>query len=205
MNSKFKTITGYFRVVCAAVTMTAIAAIPSVSQAMDWYGGLSLGQARHEATGGDLLGPGFTSAPVDGNDRGGKAFVGMVLWDKYVGAEFGYVDLGQATVESGSARATSRSKGYTAALAGLIPFTDRFGLLLKLGFYGAQTYLATSGAGAPPSMNGSDLNPFGGMGVQYDFSKSLGARIEVERYNAGSLGSPYINLISAGVVYRFGK
>jgi len=205
MNSIFKTITGYYRGVCAAVATMVMMASPSVSHAMDWYGGLSLGQARHEATGGDLLGPGFTSAPVDGNDRGGKAFVGMVLWDKYVGAEFGYLDLGQATVESGSARATSRSKGYTAALAGLIPFTDQLGLLLKLGFYGAQTYVATSGAGAPPSMNGSDLNPFGGMGVQYDFSKNLGARIEVERYNAGSLGSPYINLISAGVVYRFGK
>ena len=205
MNSNFKTITGYFRAVCVTVTTLGLTAIPSVTHAMDWYGGLSLGQARHEATGGDLLGAGFTGAPVDGNHSGGKAFVGMMLWDKYVGAEFGYVNLGQATAESGSVRATSKSKGYTAALAGLIPFTDQFGLLLKLGFYGAQTDLTTSGAGAPPSSHGSDLNPFGGMGVQYDFSKSLGARVEVERYNAGSLGSPYINLISAGVIYRFGK
>lgn len=205
MNSNFKTITGYFRVVGAAVTTLAMTAIPSVTHAMDWYGGLSLGQARHEATVGDLLGTSFSTGSVDGNASGLKVFAGMVLWDKYIGAEFGYVDLGEATAEFGSASAKSKSKGYTAALAGLIPFTDQFGLLLKLGFYGAQTQLSTSGPGAPPSSHGSDLNPFGGMGVQYDFSKNLGARLEVERYNAGSLGSPYINLISAGVIYRFGQ
>jgi len=49
------------------------------------------------------------------------------------------------------------------------------------------------------------LNMFGGFGFQYDFSKNLGARVEVERYNSGSLGSPYINMISGGIVYRFGK
>ncbi len=205
MNCNFKTITGYFRVVCVAAAAMGMTAIPSVSHAMDWYGGLSLGQARHEATGGDLLGPNFSSAPVDGNANGWKAFAGMSLWDKYIGAEFGYVDLGHATAQSGSARATSKAIGYTAAIAGLIPFGERFGLLLKLGLVGTHTYVSTSGPGVPPSANGSDLNPFGGMGVQYDFSKSLGARIEVERYNAGSLGSPYINLISAGVIYRFGK
>ena len=205
MNSKFKTITGYFRVVCVALATMGMMAIPSVTHALDWYGGLSVGEARHEATAGDLLGSSFTTGSVDGNDNGWKAFAGMVLWDKYVGAEFGYVDLGEATAKSGTASAKSRDKGYTAALAGLIPFTDRFGLLLKFGLFGSQVYLSTSGSGTPPSSHGSDLNPFGGMGVQYDFSKSLGARIEVERYNAGSLGSPYINLISAGVIYRFGK
>ncbi|MGE5240644.1 MAG: outer membrane beta-barrel protein [Bacteroidota bacterium] len=205
MNSKFKTITGYFRVVCVAVTTMGMMAIPSVTNAMDWYGGLSVGRARHEATVGDLLGSSFQPGSIDGDNAGWKAFAGMVLWDKYVGAEFGYVNLGEANAESGSATATSRAKGFTAALAGLIPFTDKFGLLLKIGAFGSQVRLSAGGPGAPASQSASDLNPFGGMGVQYDFSKNFGARFEVERYNAGSLGSPYINLISAGVVYRFGK
>ena len=203
MNSKFKTITGYFRGVCIAV-MTLMA-IPSVSHAMDWYGGLSLGQTRHEATVGDLLTPKFTTGIIDGEDGGLKASAGMVLWDKYVGAGFGYVDLGEAFAESGSATATSRAKGYTAALAGLIPFGDQFGMLLKFGLFGSQVSVSTTGPGAPASSHSSDLNPFGGIGLQYDFSKNLGARIEWESYNAGSLGSPYIDLISVGVIYRFAK
>ncbi|HYA39205.1 MAG TPA: outer membrane beta-barrel protein [Candidatus Methylomirabilis sp.] len=205
MNSKFKTITGYFRVVCVVVATMGMMTIPSVSHAVDWYGGLSVGEARHEATVGDLLGSSFTTGSVDGNDNGWKAFAGMALWDKYVGAEFGYVDLGEATAKSGTASATSRDKGYTAALAGLIPFTDRFGLLLKFGLIGSNVEVSKSVSGVSTTSHATDLNPFGGMGFQYDFSKNLGARVEVERYNAGSLGSPYINLISGGIVFRFGK
>ncbi len=202
MNGKFETITGYFQVVFAAATMMTI---PSVSHAMDWYGGLSLGQARHEATVGDLLGPSFTTGSIDGNDGAFRLFAGMVLWDKYIGAEFGYVDLGEALAQSGSARASSTAKGYTASIAGLIPFTDRLGMILRIGVDGIKTTLTTSGPGVPPGSHSTDLKIFGGTGVQYDFSKKMGARLEVERYNMGSIGSPYINMISGGIVYRFGK
>lgn len=108
MNSKFKTIIDYFRIV---FVVTTIMAIPSVSHAMEWYGGLSLGQARHEATVGDLLGPSFTTGSIDGNDGAYRLFAGMVLWDKYVGAEFSYVDLGEALAQSGTSRASSTAKG----------------------------------------------------------------------------------------------
>ena len=202
MNSKFKTIIDYFRIVFVATT---IMAIPSVSHAMEWYGGLSLGQARHEATVGDLLGPSFTTGSIDGNDGAFKLFAGMVLWDKYVGAEFGYVDLGEALARSGSSRASSIAKGYTASAVGLIPFTDRLGMMVRIGVAGTKATLTTSGPGVSPSSHTNDLKIFGGTGVQYDFSKHFGARVEVERYNSGSLGSPYINMISGGIVYRFGK
>jgi len=202
MNSKFKTIIDYFRIVFIVTTMMAI---PSVSHAMEWYGGLSLGQARHEATVGDLLGTSFTTGSIDGNDGAYRLFAGMVLWDKYIGAEFGYVDLGEALARSGSSRASSTAKGYTASIAGLIPFTDRLGMILRIGAAGKKVTLTTSGSGVPPSSHSTDLNVFGGFGFQYDFSKNLGARVEVERYNSGSLGSPYINMISGGIVYRFGK
>jgi OOP family OmpA-OmpF porin len=202
MNSKFKTIIDYFRIVFVATT---IMAIPSVSHAMEWYGGLSLGQARHEATVGDLLGSSFTTGSIDGNDGAFKLFAGMVLWDKYVGAEFGYVDLGEALARSGSSRASSIAKGYTASAVGLIPFTDRLGMILRIGVAEKKVTLTTSGPGVSPSSHSTDLNMYGGFGIQYDFSKNLGARVEVERYNSGSLGSPYINMISGGIVYRFGK
>ncbi len=148
MNSKSKTIIDYFRIVFIVTTMMAI---PSVSHAMEWYGGLSLGQARHEATVGDLLGPSFTTGSIDGNDGAYKFFAGMVLWDKYIGAEFGYVDLGEALARSGSARASSTAKGYTASIAGLIPFTDRLGMIVRIGAAEKKVTLTTSGSGAPPA------------------------------------------------------
>lgn len=209
MYSEFvKTITCRLRLAFIAVVTTGLMAISTMTHAMDWYGGIGLGQSSHEVTGGDLLGSGF-SGSVDGNDGGWKALAGMALWDKYIAAEFGYVNLGKASAKgtkSGSAvTATSEGKGYTAAIAGLIPFGDQFGLVLRIGAIGTQVSLTTSGSTAPASSHSSDLNPFVGIGVQYDFSKKIGVRFEAERYNMGSLGSPYATLISAGLVYRFDK
>ena len=194
--------------VVVAVVTPGMMAVSMTAHAFDWYGGLSAGQARHEVTGGDLVGPGFTGT-VDGNDTGWKVFVGMALWDKYVGAEFGYANLGEATakgrVSGSSATATSEAKAYTAAFVGLIPVGDQFGVILKLGLDGTRTTLTTSGSGAQPSGHTADTKIFGGFGFQYDFSKSMGLRLEAERFNMGSIGSPYVNLVTAGLVYRLGK
>ena len=211
MRGEFKTMTRHFRIIFSAMVTAGVMAIPLAAQAMDWYGGLSYGQARAETTGGDLLGSGFTGS-VSGNHSGGKAFLGMELWDKYVGAEFGYVELGKAsangTVGGSFSAATSQVNAYTAALVGYIPIGGPIGAIIRLGAAEERETITTSGAlggGAHPSSQNSDLKLFGGFGFQYDFSKTMAARVEVERFNQGSVGSPYINLISAGLIYRFGR
>jgi opacity protein-like surface antigen len=78
-------------------------------------------------------------------------------------------------------------------------------MLVRIGVAGTKATLTTSGPGVSPSSHTNDLKIFGGTGVQYDFSKKMSVRLEVERYNMGSIGSPYINMISGGIVYRFGK
>lgn len=204
MYGQFNKSTRHLRVALAVVATVGTLVIPTVGHAMDWYGGLSFGKVSHETTVGDLLGKGFSTGTVDGSGSGWKALAGMVLWDKYVGAEFGYVSLGKATAVSGStASATSEVKGFTVGIAGLIPFSSQFGLVLKLGAIRSTTDLATSGTGVPASSSAADTNPFGGLGFQFDFSKSMGVRVEMERYNTGSLGSPYVGLTSAGLIYRF--
>lgn len=205
MRGEFRTMTRHFRVIFTAVVTLGVMAIPMATQAMDWYGGLSYGQAGHEATGGDIVGSGFTGS-VDGNDSGWKALAGMELWDKYVAAEFGFVSFGEAnargTISGSTASGTSKAKAYTAALAGFIPIGSQFGAIIRLGLAGSQV---TTTSTASTTTHNSDMKIFGGFGFQYDFSKSMAARLEVERFNMGSVGSPYINLISAGLVYRFGR
>ena len=65
--------------------------------------------------------------------------------------------------------------------------------------------LTVTRAGVPTTSRSTDMKIYGGMGLQYDFSKHTGVRIEAERYNMGSIGSPYVNLLNVGLVYRFGK
>jgi len=214
MYGQFNKTTRHLRTALVAGFAMGMLAVPMMSHAMDIYGGLSLGQARHETTGGDLLGGGF-SGTVDGNDGGWKGFVGLELWDKYVGAEFGYAHLGKATAKGtvsggGSvSSATSENNAYTASAVGLIPFGGgQSGATIRLGVAGTQVYVNTTGPigpGGVSSARGSDIKLFGGLGAQYYFSKTIGMRLEVDRYNMGSVGSPYVNMISAGLVYQFEK
>lgn len=208
MYGQFNKMTRHLRVALAVVVTMGTLAIPTAGHAMDIYGGLSLGQARHEATGGDLLGQGFSGAAVDGNDSGWKAFIALELWDKYVGAEFGYADLGKATAKSAASTATSEAQAYTASAVGLIPFGSQSGVMIRLGIAGTKAHVQTTGpigAGAVSSANVTDNKIFGGFGFQHYFTKTLGVRVEADRYNMGSIGSPYVNMISAGVVYQFEK
>ncbi len=208
MCSEFFVMMRRFQTGLTAILAFAAMATPMAAQAMDWYSGLSLGQARHEATGGDIVGPGYTGT-VDGNDNGWKVFLGMELWEKYVGAEFGYFNLGKANTKGTSSgvatTATSEAETFTAALAGFIPIGSHFGTVIKLGLTGPRAEVKITKAGVTTTTSTTDLKVFGGIGAQFDFSKSMSARLEVERFNMGSIGSPYVNLISAGLIYRFGK
>ncbi|MBI3545726.1 MAG: hypothetical protein HY081_03915 [Gammaproteobacteria bacterium] len=186
---------------------TALSALPLTSHAMDLYVGAGLGEARHEATGGDIAGPGFIGT-VDGKENTWKAFLGMELWDKYVGAEFGYVDLGTAvangTIAGASVSARSQAEAYTAALVGQLPIGN-FGILIKLGISGVKASLTSRGTGAIASGHSADIKIFGGGGFQYYVSKKSILRFEADRYNMGSIGSPYINTLTVDYIYRFGK
>jgi len=187
--------------------VTTLLACPLTANAMDWYVGAGFGEARHEATGGDIAGPGFLGT-VDGNENTWKAFLGMELWDKYVGAEFGYVDLGTAvangTIAGSPVRSRSQAEAYTAALVGQLPIGN-FGILVKLGVSGVKANLTPSGTGTLPSGHSSDIKIFGGTGLQYYVSKKSIIRFEADRYNMGSIGSPYINTLTVDYIYRFGK
>ncbi len=188
----------------AAAGMTAA---PMTANAMDWYIGGGIGEAHHEATGGDIAGPGFLGS-IDGSEGNSKIFLGMELWDKYVGAEFGYVDLGTAeakgTIASSSVKGSSRATAYTAALVGQIP-VGNFGVLVKLGVSGVKATLTTSGTGVLPTNHSTDVKIFGGGGFQYYLSKKSIIRFEAERFNMGSVGSPYVNTLTVNYIYRFGK
>ena len=208
MRGELNIVARRFRGLLTALVTAGVMVVPAAAHAWDWYTGVGVGQAGHEATGGDLVGPGF-SGSVDGNDSGWKVLLGMVLWDKYVGAEFGYVYLGQAsakgTVSGSSATATTEAAAYTASVVGLIPLGDQLGLTIRLGVSNPRMDLTVTKAGVTTTSHSTDMKVFGGMGLHYDFSKSTGVRIEAERYNMGSIGSPYVNLLTVGLVYRFGK
>jgi OOP family OmpA-OmpF porin len=105
---------------------------------------------------------------------------------------------------------TTRIRGLNLDLVGTLPITERWSLLGRVGAAYAQTKGSFSGTGAsgvtalPSSQR--DTHYKYGFGTEYAFTPALTMRLEGERYHVNdAIGQrANVDLISVGLVYRFG-
>jgi len=184
------------------------------------YGGISVGRSRADfdearITGG-LLGAGLatTSITDDERDTGYKIFGGY-QFNKNFAVEAGYFDLGRfsftaTTAPAGTLTGNFKVRGLNLDAVGILPITERFSAFGRVGVQYAKTRDSFAGTGAVlvanPNPSERDTNYKYGLGLQYDFTPSLGVRVEGERYriNDGIGGKENVDLVSVGLVYRFG-
>ena len=203
--------------------LAALAAIASPLAAADgsgWYGGVNIGQSMakidHDRIRSGLLSGGFTTTSISDDDRdtGFKLFGGY-QFNKYFALEAGYFDLGKFefsanTVPAGTLRGNIKVKGLNFDAVGILPITEKFSAFGRVGLNYAEVKDSFTGTGlvAVSNRNPSkkDINYKNGLGLQYHFTESLGIRAEAERYRiddaVGNSGD--IDLVSVGLVYRFG-
>ena len=193
----------------------------ALAQDSGWYGGLNLGQSRSKIDDpriiSGLLAGGFSSATItdDNRDTGGKIFGGY-QFNRYFAIEGGYFDLGRFgftanTVPIGSLTGDIKIKGVNLDLVGMLPVTERFSAFGRVGVTRAEARDTFTGTGLVrllrTTANQRETNAKFGMGLQYAFTDRLGMRAEVERYRindaVGNNGD--IDLVSLGLVYRFGS
>lgn len=184
------------------------------------YVGISAGQSEdkfdNQHSANALVGTGVTANVLANDHRGNayKAFVGIPLSHNWA-VETGYFDLGRtgfdaSTTPDGSVSSRTRIQGLNVDLVGTLPITDSWALLGRVGAAYAQTKSGFSGTGAGEPASGSnsqrDTNYKFGFGTQYAFTPALSMRLEGERYRVkNGVGSrANVDLISAGLVYRFG-
>jgi len=207
----------------ATMSFAVLAAILSVQAAAEdhgWYIGANAGQARDKldnaAIARSVAGPGFaiTSLSENNHDTGYKVFGGYAF-SRYFAWEGGYFDLGDfsftsTTAPAGSLRGNLKVRGFNLDLVGFIPMTDRFSLFGRVGANYAKTSDTFSGTGLVLVPNGNreskQTNVKYGAGMQYAFNDHVGLRLEAERYriNDAVANKGNIDLISLGLVYRFG-
>lgn len=203
--------------------LAALAVIASpfaVADDTGWYVGANIGQSRAKIddariTGG-LLGAGLatTSISNDDSDTGYKLFGGY-KFNRNFAVEGGYFDLGRFgftanTAPPGTLNGSIRLKGLNLDLVGILPITEKFSAFGRVGVDYADARDAFSGTGVVnvlnPNPNKREANIKFGGGLQYDFTQSLAMRLEAERYRVndavGNRGD--IDLVSVGLVYRFG-
>ena len=190
---------------------------------LGWYVGGNVGKSRANIddvriTNG-LLGAGFTTTSItdDNRDTGYKVFGGY-QFNKHFALEAGYFNLGQfgftsiiAAPQAGTLSGKTKLDGLNIDVVGILPITEKFSAFVRGGLNYAETRDNFTRTGAVtittnPNPSENSANYKLGLGLQYDFTQSLGVRTEAERYRindaVGNKGD--IDLISVGLVYRFG-
>ncbi|MFY9327650.1 MAG: outer membrane beta-barrel protein [Georgfuchsia sp.] len=205
------------------LSLAALAIIASplaLAEDSGWYGGLNVGQSRakiddDKITSG-LLSGGFATTGISDDDRDtGYKIFGGYQFNRNFALEGGYFDLGEfgftaTTLPAGTLNGQIKIKGFNLDMVGILPFTEKFSAFGRLGLTRAEAKDRFSGSGLVTVLNPSPseraTNVKFGAGLQYHFTPALGLRLEAERYRindaVGNKGD--IDLVSLGLVYRFG-
>jgi OOP family OmpA-OmpF porin len=196
--------------------MAAVNASGALAADSGWYGGLSGGlttaKVNDERIRGGLQDSGFTVTSVDKDEDslGFKLFGGYKL-SKHFAVEGGYFNLGKfgytANTTSGSQTGSAKYQGLNLDALGMLPLTQKFSALGRVGLTYTQAKGTFSGVGvSDPSPSKSEANYKLGLGAQYDLTDSLGLRAEVERFRiTDAIGNDGVaHMFSVGLVYYFG-
>jgi len=181
-----------------------------------WYAGGNIGRSSTKIDDARIAASlGATSITDKSSDTAYKLFGGY-KFNKNFALEGGYFDLGKfgftaITVPTGTSSGTIKLKGFNLDAVGILPVAEKFSVFGRVGLNYATTQDNFSSTGAAPvrpipNPSNHETNPKVGLGVQYDFTDSLGMRAEAERYRINdAIGNRSdINLVSVGLVYRFG-
>ena len=185
-----------------------------------WYGGANVGQSRAtidnaRITSG-LLGAGLNTTSISDRDRStGFKLYGGYQFNRNFALEGGYFDLGRFgftanTAPSGTLNGNIRLNGVNLDAVGTLPLTDRLSALGRVGVNYAYAKDSFSGTGAVgvsnpnPSKRAANLKV--GLGLQYALTDALSARAEIERYRVNDAvgNNGHVDLLSLGLIYRFG-
>lgn len=201
--------------------LAVIASSAAQAQEPGWYLGGNVGRAtaRIDDNGikGSLLGAGFTGTAIGDHDHDTafKVFGGY-RFTEYFALEGGYFNLGHfgydaTTVPGGTLDGRLGYQGANLDAVGFLPLGGHFSLFGRAGVTYGQTRDTFSGTGLvtvltpDPSHNGVGAK-FGG-GLQYELTRRVAVRAEVERYlindAVGNRGD--LDMASLGILVRFGR
>ena len=207
----------------AATVAILLVAAPTAGAQERIYGGIGVGAARTYIPQNSLGITGSTASDLQRseNSTGGKIFAGYAA-NPNMAVELGYVDLGKARATRnmtapgiGSIAIESKNTGWFLDVVGTMPtgFSD-ISVIGKLGGVATETgkQLSASGAaglvpGNPANYQEREINWKFGAGAQYDFSKTMSARGEWERYRRmgkdTGIGESEADLFSINLLIKF--
>jgi OOP family OmpA-OmpF porin len=158
---------------------------PAAAQDAGWYIGGAYGLTSIDA--GSL-----GTVTIDDGDSGFKLYGGF-QFNKFLGAEVGYVDFGSFPATAGSSGNLSAT-AFTLAAVGTLPLGESFALYGKAGLW---MWEQDSSIATTANADGSDL--FIGVGARFNLNKNWGLTLDVEQYDSDNS----VTMTSFGVRYKF--
>lgn len=210
-----------------ALASAAITAQAQQADTSGTYMGASLG--RSSASLKDVTWPVGTSGidTKDENDTGWRIFGGY-QFNQYGAIELGYMNIGEISrtltftapvvIAGTSLTGKYEGDGFVADVVGTIPLSEQFALLGRIGamYSNVKNTYSTNNAALTAALvaAGTDMNPEHsewngrlGIGAQFNFSKSVGARVEWEKtYAIGDkdkTGEGDVGFLSIGLRVKF--
>ena len=180
----------------------------------------SQAQSMWTAAGATFLntGSGISSSTSKRRDTATRLIAGFQINPTWA-IEAQYVDFGKTKVdfsgqidgpEGVSGTGETKTDGFGIAGVATLPVSPNFSLIAKVGVFDWKrkfnaNMLSTSTSTIPPgalSANSSKrgTDPFYGIGLKYDFSKSVGVQVDWEQYKMDG-GDP--SLLSASLIWKF--
>jgi len=205
------------------LTLALFAHPQALAQSTGWYAGANAGRSGAEIDdpriSSGLAGQGFNTTSIDDRDRStGFKLYGGYQFNPYLALEGGYFDLGKfgytahganAVGAAGTLDGEMRVRGMNLDLVGTLPLTGKLSALGRVGVNVARVndrFLGTGSLALNNTASKNESNVKFGLGLNYAFSTALDMRLEVERYRVndaiGNKGD--IDMVSLGLVYRFG-
>lgn len=215
MNRLTKTVGTLSLVGCAVIVSPC-----AVADDSGWYMGGNVGRSQAKIDDARITSSlaGFTATAItDDNSNTGYKLFGGYKFNPHFALEGGYFDLGKfgftatTALPAGTLSGNTKLGGINLDAVGILPITEKFSAFGRFGLNYAEARDNFTSSGAVPAQTNISptkhaANPKAGLGLQYDFTQSLGMRAEVERYRindaVGNKGD--IDLVSFGLVYRFG-
>ncbi|BCM26048.1 outer membrane beta-barrel protein [Methyloradius palustris] len=154
------------------------------------------------------------NSSTDESDVGYKLQLGYQFTEN-LAIEGGYIDLGKtsysASYTGGNANAEAKARGVNLSVVYIYPINNDFSVFGKIGIIDARvkaSVVATGPGGtASASASSTDVKPTIGFGATYNLNETVGIRAEYEFFNklgnSDSTGESNVNLVSAGLVYKF--
>lgn len=181
--------------IVAAVLLSAVVAAPAFAADSGFYAGVTLGNGKPNVT------P-VTGAALSKNSDFIYGGLAGYQYNKNLAVEVQFTGLGKATDVAGN---TTKADALSLTAVGLLPLSDSFEVLGKLGVASAKTASSALATNLGASRTGLTY----GIGAQYNVTQNLGLRLVWDRYavatanNIGVKTNANANVMTVGAVYKF--